>query len=119
MGRLDRIKQAQEASKQSSFHPIDLNEGNVEVIFNKCLATNDTPTENISRSILFSRTLGYKQDDEFVFSFDKNKLLANKQIINYLFGQLKNFHNKDKKCLLMKLFIIILIKNGQIANLLC
>lgn len=75
----------------------ELNEGIVQEIFNRCLATNDTPKKNISRSMLFSRTFGYKPDDEFVFSFDKSKLLANKQIINYLFGQLKSIHNKNKK----------------------
>lgn len=98
---------------------MELNGGNVETIFNKCLATNDTPTENISRSILFSRTLGYKQDDEFVFSFDKNKLLANKQIINYLFGQLKSFHSKDEEMSIDEAFYNYLGKNGQIANPLC
>lgn len=80
-----------------TFYPMELNEGNVETVFNRCLATNDTPTENISRGILFSRTLGYKQDDELFFSFDKDKLLANKQIINYLFGQLKSVYNRDEE----------------------
>lgn len=65
---------------KNPFHPIDLTEENVQTYFDKCLATNDTPKEDISRSILFSRTLGYKIEDEFVFSFDKNKLLANKKV---------------------------------------
>ena len=53
--------------KTEGFHPIDLNEDNVQAIFNRCLAVDDTPKEKVSRSILFSRTLGYKPEDEIVF----------------------------------------------------
>lgn len=75
----------------------ELNEENVQAIFNRCLATNDTPKENIYVSILFSRMMGYKPEDEVRFYFDKTKLLANKQNIEYLYGQLKNFHSGNEK----------------------
>ncbi len=91
------MKKYNEQHAEDIFHPIELTEGNVQAIFNRCLATNDTPKENISRSVLFSRTLGYKTDDEIVFSFDKNNLLSNKQIIRYLYGQLKSSHSKSEK----------------------
>ena len=42
VGRLDRIKAAQEASKANGFNPLDLNEGNVQAIFNRCIATEET-----------------------------------------------------------------------------
>ena len=84
------------AEKPPEFIPIDLNEGNVQAIFERCLATDDTPKEQVSRSILFSRTLGYKPEDEIVFYFDKDKLLDNKKNIEYLFGQLKNTHEKNE-----------------------
>ena len=74
----------------------ELNEGNVQAIFHRCLAADDTPKEQVSRSILFSRTLGYKPEDEIVFYFDKDKLLDNKKNIEYLFGQLKNTHEKNE-----------------------
>ena len=90
MGRLDRIKQFNQ--EHNKFEGIDLNEGNVQAIFNRCLAKDDTPKEDISRSILFSRTLGYKAEDEIVFNFDKQKLIANKKKILYLYGQLKSVH---------------------------
>ena len=93
----DELDDLLESVKKYPYYVTELNEGIVQEIFNRCLATNDTPKENISRSILFSSTLGYKQDDELFFSFDKNKLLANKQIINYFFGQLKSIHSKDKE----------------------
>ena len=84
------------AEKPPEFIPIDLNEDNVQAIFNRCLAADHTPKEQVSRSILFSRTLGYKPEDEIVFYFDKGKLLDNKKNIEYLFGQLKNAHEKNE-----------------------
>ena len=77
----------EEANK---FKPQELNETNVQAIFNRCLATDDTPQEKASKSILFSRTLGYKPEEEIVFYFDKDKLLANKKNIYYLYGQLND-----------------------------
>ena len=84
------------AEKPPEFIPIDLNEDNIQAIFNRCPAADHTPKEQVSRSILFSRTLGYKPEDEIVFYFDKGKLLDNKKNIEYLFGQLKNAHEKNE-----------------------
>ena len=80
----------------NQFKPQELNEGNVRAIFNRCLATDETSKDNVSGSILFSRTLGYKPSDEIVFYFDRNKLIANKANIEYLFGQLKNTHEENE-----------------------
>ena len=82
--------------KTEGFHPIELNEANVQAIFHRCLAADHTQKEQVSRSILFSRTLGYKPEDEIVFYFNKDKLLDNKKNIEYLFGQLKNTHEKNE-----------------------
>lgn len=89
MGRLDRIKQAQQRSNEKSFHPTDLNEGNVQKIFNDCLATKDT-TEYL-KSILYQKAFGYEQDSNPIL-FDKGKLLDNLKNIRYLYGQLKTTH---------------------------
>ena len=71
--------------KAEGFHPIDLNEDNVQAIFNRCLAKEGTPKENISKSILFSRTMGYDPRDELVINFDKKHyLLINNQLIIYM-----------------------------------
>lgn len=96
MGLKDKmLKKAREIEeRRPQFTPLELNEGNVQAIFNRCLATDETSKDNVSRSILFSRTLGYKPRDEIVFYFDRNKLLANKANIEYLYGQLKCSHQK-------------------------
>lgn len=71
--------------KPPEFIPIDLNEGNVQAIFNRCLAKEGTPKENISKSILFSRTMGYNPRDELVINFDKKHyMLINNQLIIYM-----------------------------------
>ena len=92
---LNKAKAAKEEILKS-FTPLELNEGNVQAIFNRCLATDDSSKESISKSILFSRTMGYKPEDEIIFYFDKDKLLANKKNIEYLFGQLKNTHEENE-----------------------
>ncbi len=80
--------------KLKEFKPLDLNEGNVQAIFNRCLAKDSTSDDECFNSILFSRTLGYKPSDELLIHFDKQKLLANKKSINYLYGQLRCSHQK-------------------------
>lgn len=87
---------AKNRERGEHFTPCDLNEGNVQAIFNRCLATDDTPKEQVSRSILFSRTLGYKPEEEIVFSFDKGKLLSNYKNIRYLYGQLRGVHQSTE-----------------------
>ena len=89
---LEFIEQARKEANE--FSPEALNEFNVQAIFNRCLATNATPQEDISKSIIFSRIRGYKPEDEIVFRFDKKKLLVNKKNIHYLYGQLKNAHQQ-------------------------
>ena len=100
LNRADEMAKA----KANSFLPIDLNEGNVQAIFNRCLAKEGTPKENISKSILFSRTMGYNPRDELVINFDKKTLLANKQSIDYLYGQLMLSHQKTETLTIDKAF---------------
>lgn len=93
MDMLDLIKQAQKASKERSFNPIDLNEGNIQRLFNKCLANSNT--KNMVTSSLFPESLGYECDSEKLIHFDKDTLLNNKSTIEYLFGQLHRIHNSN------------------------
>ncbi|MBQ8604196.1 MAG: hypothetical protein IJ410_05070 [Oscillospiraceae bacterium] len=90
MGRLDRIKQAQQESNEKSFHPTDLNEGNVQAIFNRCLRKAES--KEIARAALFSRIMGYSEEEELVVDFDENALLKNERNIRYLYGQLSAVH---------------------------
>ena len=72
-----------------TFTPLELSEGNVQAIFNKCLATDST-TEYI-KSVLYQKEFGYEQDSNPIL-FDKRKLIDNLKNIRYLYGQLRTTH---------------------------
>ena len=78
--------------KAEDFHPIDLNEDNVQAIFNRCLA-KETSLEKTS-SILFYREFGYEKDDIGIV-FDKTALHTNRKSIEYLYGQLAVTHGSE------------------------
>ena len=91
VGRTANITKAlEELSNQ--FKPQELNEGNVQAIFNRCIAKEGTPEDQCFNSILFSRLRGYSPDAERIVVFDREKMLTNKKNIQYLYGQLKNVH---------------------------
>ena len=75
--------------KTEGFHPIDLNEDNVQAIFNRCLATGDT--KNPIAPILFALKNGYSENSKAIV-FDKDKISANGAAIEYLFAQLQDVH---------------------------
>ena len=75
--------------KVEGFKALELNEGNVQAIFNRCLATGST-TEYI-KSILQQKKFGYQEDSNPIL-FDKKKLLENLKHIRYLYGQLATTH---------------------------
>lgn len=93
MGRLDRIKKAQEASNANTFNPVVLNEGTVQHIFDNCIAGADT--QNVAIAALFPTALGYKSGSEKAIHFDAEMLLKNKTKIEYLFGQLYRVHHPN------------------------
>ena len=78
------------------FLPLDLNEGNVQAIFNRCLATKDDDRDKLYGSELFQRDLGYDEDSKPVY-FSKGRLEQNRKNILYLLGQLKTVHENDLK----------------------
>lgn len=79
--------------RHKGFEPLELTEGNVQAIFNRCLAKEEA-TERAS-AILFSRATGFSSKDVKIINFDKEKLLANRKNIEYLFGQLEAVHNSN------------------------
>ena len=91
MGLKDKMikKAAEIEERRPQFTPLELNEGNVQAIFNRCLAT-EASVEKTS-SILFYREFGYEKDDVGIV-FDKNALHANRKSIEYLYGQLAAIH---------------------------
>lgn len=96
MGLKDKmLKKAREIEeKRPQFTPLELNEGNVQAIFNRCLATKDDDRDEFYGSVLFQRDLGYDEDSKPVY-FNKKKVEQNKQNIFYLLGQLRSVHSSD------------------------
>lgn len=82
--------------RREGFKPIDLNDGNVNAIFNKCLALKGSLRKNCSSSILFPTVGGYREDSEQQIFFDTKTLVSSKKDILYLYGQLRDSHMHSK-----------------------
>ena len=98
MGLFDDEEELDALFEEASIYPsciLDLNEGNVQAIFNRCLAKEDTPKEKETTGVLFSRTTGFSGKDVKIICFNRDKLLVNKKNIEYLLGQLKAVHNSN------------------------
>lgn len=78
----------------NGFQPLDLSEGNVQTIFNRCLAKNDSKEITISR--LYFGSLGHEKEDSGII-FDTKEILLNRKNIEYLYGQLKSVHMQSRK----------------------
>lgn len=74
----DELKKAKKEN-EGKFHPLELNEGNVQAIFNRCLATKDDDRDEFYGSVLFQKALGYDEDSKPVF-FNKKRVEQNKKI---------------------------------------
>jgi hypothetical protein len=89
MGLREKYKKRDE---NAGFQPLELNEGNVQAIFNRCVATKDST--DIIGPILFTKKGGYSEDSKPII-FDKNIIYKNGKNIKYLYGQLKDAHLKN------------------------
>ena len=87
MGRLDRIKQVANSSNSVC---LDLNEGNVQAIFNRCLAKPGC--ENRVPACLYYERLGYSRKDSIDIDFDSDMVARDKKSLMYLYGQLDYVH---------------------------
>ena len=90
----DELKKAKKEN-EGKFYPLELNEGNVQAIFNRCLATEHSQEQAVG--FLFPPTRGYKEGTEKLIYFDKEALLKNKKNIEYLFGQIQEVHVLQKE----------------------
>ena len=75
---------------EKKYVALELNEANVQAIFNRCLKKEDT--KEVVRTALFTTLLGYTDKEEIVIAFDKDALRKNEKNIRYLYGQLKSIH---------------------------
>lgn len=85
----------QKKFSEQGFKPLELNEENVQAIFNRCLLKEES--KEIERAILFSILLGYSEEKELIVEFDKHTLLKNEKNIRYLYGQLSAVHTSENK----------------------
>ena len=90
----DAAKQVK-AETAGKFNPLELNEFNVQAIFNRCLKNEDT--KEVVRTALFTTLLGYTDKEEIVIAFDKDALRKNEKSIRYLYGQLKSTQTAENK----------------------
>ena len=79
-----RDKYAKKIEEQG-FRPIDLNEDNVQAIFNRCIATKDSV--DFIGVTLFTKETGFSENSKQIV-FDRKEILKNKSAIAYLYGQL-------------------------------
>ena len=80
---------------EKKYVAIELNEVNVQAIFNRCLKKEDT--KEVVRTALFTTLLGYTDEEEIVIAFDKEALRKNEKNIRYLYGQLKSTHTAENE----------------------
>ena len=86
---LEEIKMlTKEANK---FKPQELNEVNVQAIFNRCLAKEGEAT---TYAQVLQKALSGKESD--LVRFSKIKITENSKNISYLLGQLKGVHQKAR-----------------------
>ena len=85
---LNKAKAAKEEILKS-FTPLELNEGNVQAIFNRCIAKEDC--KETSYSHVYLKELGYEKEDTGII-FSKPDILLNRRNIEYLYGQLRAIH---------------------------
>ena len=87
------------SENEGKFKPLELNEANVQAIFNRCLATKNT--KELARATLFPPTRGYKEGTEKLIYFDKEALLKNKKALNTYLGKYKKSMFCKKKSVLI------------------
>lgn len=83
-----------------SFTPLDLNEGNVQAIFNRCMAKEEKDSGDSFPIRILSKELTSKETP-LVFLSDKN-ISLNDQNIKYLLGQINIFHKNYNNTLILQ-----------------
>lgn len=77
---------------ENVFHPLELNEYNVNTIFERCLFNNKVDNNSKEFPVqLLKRDFGFLNQDKPV-TFNKDKISQNSKVIAYLLGQLNRVH---------------------------
>lgn len=89
----DDLEEIQELIKQANqFKPQELNETNVQAIFNRCLATEEEKKDVASCRFVRLFYKDYTGIESGDICFSRDKINKNRKNIEFLFGQLKNVH---------------------------
>lgn len=89
MNALRAKAQKRSLEKKEEFIPIELNEGNVQAIFNRCLAQSGEAT---TYAQVLQKALAGKESD--LIKFSKPRIVIESKNISYLLGQLEGVHKK-------------------------
>lgn len=93
MGLRDKHK---DRFTNQGFRPTNLSDTNINVMFNRCLASPTTLPSDVEKTFLFANfTDPNFVDTTIPISFDKSKLAENYKRIQYMFGQLEVVHKKN------------------------
>lgn len=87
LNRADEMAKA----KANLFTPLELNEGNVQAIFNRCLSNGG---EETTYAQVLQKALSGKESD--LVRFSQERINANSKSISYLFGQLSGVHEQAR-----------------------
>lgn len=100
MGLKERLKKFD----KDKFVASSLNETNVKTIFYRCIVKPDTKEENMIDIFLFDEAAGFEENNQ-VFTFDILAVQKQAKAINYIIGQLKNVHDKNRTPKVDELFL--------------
>ena len=67
---------------EKKYVALELDEANVQAIFNRCIAKEGTPEDQCFNSILFSRLRGYSPDAERIVVFNRENFWQIRNISN-------------------------------------
>ena len=94
MGLKDKMlkKSSEITNQRPTFTPLELNEGNVQAIFNRCLSKDEEKVsfDKTFISQILKPTLTERESKEIILS--RENVNKNRQVIKFLFGQVKNIH---------------------------
>ena len=77
------------------FEPLILNDENVEAVFDRCLAGDDTPEEDRAECMAFLGICGYARELFRTLYFSRTKIAEDRKNIYYLYGQLAGVHEPE------------------------
>ena len=87
--------------KTSNFRPLELNERNVSTLFKRCLA-DENCNDVCYAQVLIPDFTGRFSDP---VKFSRAKIVANRQTIVYILGQIKSFHTSTEALFLQEGFM--------------